>query len=316
MQPERVVEKRPIIIVYFPIIFLLTLLVGGILLPKGARSLIIQMMIFSIFGMGYDICLGFTNQTSLGHSFFFGAGAYGAIFSILYLRAGIFSSLSSSVFAGFVLAIIMGTICVRLSESYFVIVTAIFSAIFHLLAMDTTWLTGGDDGLSITLPPVSLGWVKFSLYNPYINYYFVLVFLALSYFFLRRIIRAPIGKIFVAIRENQIRAHFLGYNIFRYKLIAFVLSGMFGTLSGALYALTLRYASADFFGIYWSILPIVWCLIGGSGTLTGSWIGVVILSLFQYYVSAWWSHYLLLFGVVILFIQKVSRKGILGYLVK
>ena len=78
--------------------------------------------------------------------------------------------------------------------------------------------------------------------------------------------------------------------------------------------MTLRYASADYFSFYWSVLPIVWCLIGGTGTLAGCWIGVALMSLFQYYVSAWFTHYLLLFGILILIILKVSRRGMLGYL--
>jgi branched-chain amino acid transport system permease protein len=285
----------------------------GFILPSGARSLVIQMMIFCIFAMGYDLSLGFTNQCSLGHSIFFGAGAYGTVLSIMALKAGIVPSLAIGVAVGCVLAIILGLICVRLSEAYFVIVTAIISSVFHLLAMDMTWLTGGDDGLSITLPPIFLGFTEVSFYKPITNYYFVFFFLAMAYFIMNRILKAPLGKIFLSIRENEKRAHFLGYNVFGYKLIAFVISGIFGALSGALYALTLRYTSADYFSFYWSILPVVWCLVGGIGTLVGCWIGVVLLSLFQYYVSAWFTHYLLIFGVLILIILRVSRKGLLGY---
>jgi branched-chain amino acid transport system permease protein len=272
------------------------------------------MMIFSIFAMGYDISLGFTSQCSLGHSIFFGAGAYGAILAIMHLKAGLFVSLLAGVGSGFIFAVLVGIVCVRLSEAYFVIVTAIISAVFHLIAMDLTWLTGGDDGLSATIPPLSLGFVKLSLYQPLVNYYFVLFFLAASYFFLDRIIRAPLGRIFISIRENPKRTEFLGYNVLRYKLIAFVISAGLGGLSGALYALTLRYASADYFSFYWSVLPIVWCLVGGLGTLVGPWTGAALMSLFQYYVSAWFTYYLLLFGVLILIILKVSRKGIVGYI--
>jgi len=286
----------------------------GLLLPSGIRSLVIQIMIFSVFAMGYDVSLGFTNQCSLGHSIFFGAGAYGAILTIMHLKAGPVLSLFAGLGAGFFFAIVLGIVCVRLSEAYFVIVTAIISAVFHLLAMDLTWLTGGDDGLSATIPPISLGFAKLSLYNPLVNYYFVLLFLALSYLFLERVIKAPLGKIFIAIRENEKRTQFLGYNVLGYKLIAFVISASLGGLSGALYALTLRYASADYFSFYWSVLPVVWCLVGGLGTLAGPWIGVAIMSLFQYYVSAWFTYYLLLFGILVLIVLKVSRKGILGYL--
>jgi len=305
-------EKKPILS-SFALGCLMIFAVLGFILPSGARSLVIQMMIFCIFAMGYDLSLGFTNQCSLGHSIFFGAGAYGTILSIMALKAGIVPSLLVGVAVGFVFAIILGLICVRLTEAYFVIVTAIIASVFHLLAMDMTWLTGGDDGLSITLPPIFLGFRSISFYKPITNYYFVLFFLALAYFVMNRILKAPLGKIFLSIRENERRAHFLGYNVFGYKLIAFVISGVFGALSGALYALTLRYASADYFSFYWSILPVVWCLVGGIGTLVGCWVGVILLSLFQYYVSAWFTHYLLIFGVLILIILRVSRKGLLGY---
>lgn len=314
MEFEKVGEKRTTLN-YFAITFLLLLVVMGILLPKGARSLVTHMMIFSILAMGYDVCFGLTNQCSLGHSVFFGGGAYGAIFSILHLKVGILPSIFFSMGAGLLLSLIVGLISVRLSEAYFVIITAIFFAVFHLLAMDMTWLTGGDDGLSIKLPSISLGPETISLYNPWVNYYFVLIFLAVSYLILNRIARSPMGKVFVSIRENEKRVHFLGYNVFRYKLIAFIVSGMFSALSGGLYALTLRYGSADFFSFHWSIMPVVWCLIGGLGTLAGSWIGVVIMSLFQYYVSAWWTYYLILFGIIILLILRISRKGILGYVI-
>jgi branched-chain amino acid transport system permease protein len=313
MNREGFSEKRSISTLN-ALIFLFLFLALSLVLPKGAKSLVIHMMVFCIMAMGYDLCLGFTNQCSLGHSVFFGGGAYGALFALLHLKTGILPSLFFSLLAGLGLGVFTGFISVRLTEAYFVIVTAIFFAVFHLLAMDLTWLTGGDDGLSVQLPELSLGVTKFSLYDQQVNYYFVLFFLALSFWVLHRIEHSPMGKVFISIRENEKRVQFLGYNVFRYKLIAFTLSAMVTALSGGLYALTLRYGSADFFSFHWSIMPVVWCLIGGIGTLTGSWIGVVIMSLFQYYVSAWWTYYLILFGIIILLILRVSRKGILGYL--
>jgi len=298
--------------VYFAIV-LIALVVLGFVLPRGARSLLVQIMILSIFAMGYDVSLGFTNQCSLGHSVMFGAGAYAILLPILHLKTGLLVSLLFCLGGGMAFSLVTGIISVRLSEAYFVIVTAIFSAIFHLLAVDLTWLTGGDDGLSATLPTLRLGFVEWSLYDPLMNYFFYLFFLVLSYLVLRRIARSPLGKIFLAIRENEKRAEYLGYHVTRYKLIAFVISGVFTALGGGLYALSLRYTTADFFSLYWSIIPIVWCLIGGLGTLIGPCLGVLLMSLFQYYVSAWWTYYLIIFGVLILFILRVSKGGIVGY---
>jgi branched-chain amino acid transport system permease protein len=307
------VTKRPMLTV-FALGSLVAFGILGVVLPSGARSLVIQMMIFSIFAMGYDVSLGYTNQTSIGHSVFFGAGAYGTILSLTIVKTGVILSLLIGTAVGLLFAFLLGLICVRLTEAYFVIVTAIIASVFHLLAMDMTWLTGGDDGLTVSVPAISLGFTQLSLYTPTTNYYFVFFFLVLAYFIMNRMLNAPLGKIFLSIRENEKRTHFLGYNVFAYKLVAFVISGVFAALSGGLYALTLRYASADYFSFYWSILPVVWCLIGGLGTLVGCWLGVALMSVFQYYVSAWFTYYLLVLGILILIILRVSRKGMLGYL--
>ncbi|MCD6567617.1 MAG: branched-chain amino acid ABC transporter permease [Dehalococcoidia bacterium] len=286
----------------------------GPFLPPGLRSLVIEIMILCIFAMGYDILLGFTDQCSLGQSIFFGTGAYGVVLAISYLNANLWLALIIAVIASIVLAFLTGLIAVRLSEAYFVIITAIFFSIFYLLSLSMSWLTGGDDGISITVPSLSLGFTELSLYNPLVNYYFAFFFLIISYLILTRVVGSPLGKVFISIRENSERTKFLGYNVFRYKLIAFILAGLFAGLSGALYAIRLRYGSADFFSFDWSVLPIVWVLIGGTGTLIGPCIGVVIMSLFQYYVSAWWAQYLIIVGVLIIVILRVSPKGIVGYI--
>ncbi|MEA3358250.1 MAG: branched-chain amino acid ABC transporter permease [Thermodesulfobacteriota bacterium] len=298
---------------FITLLSLALLVIFGFTLPRGARTLLIQIMAFSVFAMGYDISLGFTDQCSLGHSVFFGTGAYTFMLSTLHFHSGIFYSISLCFIAGLGVSLATGVIAVRLSKAYFVIVTAVFSSIFHLFAIDMIWLTGGDDGLSVNLPPITFGSASISVYNPLVNYYVVLFFLVVTYLVLRRISRAPLGRVFLSIKENEERAEFLGYNVIRYKLIAFVISGSFAALGGGLYAMTIRYASADFFSLYWSIIPIVWCLIGGLGTLAGPFLGVALMSVFQYYVSAWWTYYMIIFGAIILIILRVSKKGIFGY---
>jgi len=296
----------------FSLVVLMLIMIGPIL-PSGIMSLMLEMMILSIFAMGYDICLGYTDQCSLGHSLFFGVGAYGIVLPVLHFNVGLWLALLIALAVTFVFAFLEGLISVRLSEAYFVIITAIFFFIFFLLALSMTWLTGGDDGLSVQIPPVDLGFATFSIYNRLVNFYFVLFFLVATYIILTRIVNSPLGKVFISIRENQERATFLGYNVFRYKLAAFVLSALFAGLSGALYAIRLRYGNADFFSFTWSVNPIIWSLLGGMGTLVGPCIGVVILSLFQYYVSGWWSQYLIIVGVLLIIVLRVSPKGIMGY---
>lgn len=308
---KRIGSKLSLFIFFVVVIALILI---GPVLPPGLMSLVLEMMILSIFAMGYDILLGYTDQCSLGHSLFFGVGAYGIILSILHLNAGFWVALLIALALSFTFAFLEGLISVRLSEAYFVIITALFFSIFYLLALSMTWLTGGDDGLSVEIPPVSLGFASFSIYDPLVNFYLVLFFLIATYIILARIVSSPLGRVFISIRENQERARFLGYNVFRYKLAAFILSAVFAGLSGALYAIRLRYGNADFFSFMWSVNPIVWSLLGGMGTLIGPCIGVVIMSLFQYYVSAWWSQYLAIVGVLIIVVLRVSPKGIVGYI--
>ncbi len=295
------------------IVFLLLFGLMGLFLPAGARSLALQMMVFCIFAMGFDICYGYTNQCSLGHAVFFGGGAYGFALAVQYLQVSILPAMFFSLLTGLVLSIFIGLISVRLSAAYFVIVTAIFFSVFYLLSMDMIWLTGGDDGLIVQLPKIHLGTFELSAYNPITNYYFVYFFLIISYLILYRVVKSPLGSVFIAIRENQKRVQFLGYNIFIYKFVAFVISGIFVALSGGLYALTLRYSSADFFSFEWSIMPVIWCLIGGLGSIIGPCIGVVIMFLFKYYVSGLWTYYLIIFGVIILIVARISSKGLVGF---
>jgi len=142
----------------------------------------------------------------------------------------------------------------------------------------------------------------------------MLAFAFAVYLVLERLVHAPLGRIWVAIRENEVQTSFLQYNVFYYKLAAFVLAGALTALSGALYAVRLRYTSAEFFAFHWCILPFVWGVLGGFGTLIGPIVGMALFTLFQFYVSAWWTHYLILFGGLIIIMLRWAPKGIIGYI--
>jgi len=293
-------------------IAVIALVVIGPLLPAGLRSLLIDIMIFSIYAMAFDLLFGYSNQFSYGQATFFGLGAYGILLPVLHFGVNLWVGLLAALILCVVFGLGLGFISVRLGGAYFVIITIIFNMVFYLLSLDWTWLTGGDDGLTFTAPPVDLGLGQFSLYNPIVNYYFILAFLVVSYIVLRRLVESPIGKVLIAIRENEDRASLLGYNVFRYKLLAFVVSALFTGLAGALYALRNRYASADYFSIILSGEPIVWTIVGGSGTLIGPIIGVAIINPIIYYVGVFWKHYLIIIGLLLILIFRVSPKGIMG----
>jgi branched-chain amino acid transport system permease protein len=290
------------------------LIIAGFFVPVGFKSLLMIMFIYSIFAMAYDVLLGYANQPSLGQSLFFGIGAYSIVLPVLRLGASFWDALVLAIAAGTIAAVLVGLLAVRVTEAYHVILTAIIASVVYLLAKNMTPLTGGSGGLPIDMPPVALGPLKFSVYDPATCYFILLAFAFIVYLVLEHLVHSPLGRVWVAIRENEVRTSFLRYNVFYYKLAAFVLAGVLTALSGALYAVRLRYSSAEFFAFNWSVLPFVWGILGGFGTLIGPTAGVALFTLFQFYVSAWWTHYLILFGCLIIVMLRWAPKGIVGYI--
>ena len=290
------------------------LVIAGFFAPPGLKSLLMIMFIYSIFAMAYDILLGFANQPSLGQSLFFGIGAYSMVLPVLRLGASFWGALAVAIAAGVIVAILVGLLAVRVTEAYHVILTAIIASVAYLLAKNMTPLTGGSGGLPTDMPPVVLGPVKFSVYDPSTCYLILLAFAWIVYLVLEHLVHSPLGRVWIGIRENEVRTSFLRYHVFYYKLAVFVLAGALTALSGALYAVRLRYSSAEFFGFNWSVLPFVWGVLGGFGTLIGPIAGVALFTMFQFYVSAWWTHYLILFGCLIIVMLRWAPKGILGYI--
>ncbi len=297
-------------------IIMLVILAVGIPLAGssfgGLFSLMSTTLVYGIYAMGYDILYGFTHQTSYGHSLYFGLGAYGFLISVRSLQLGFFPAILVGILLAAIFAIAIGMFAVRLPESYFVITTIILVWIGYYLAMNMVSLTGGDDGLSMTVPPISLGFIEFSIYDPLVSYLAFFAFFLASLLILKRLVSSHLGKLFVAIRTNPNRVEFLGYNLFYGKFIAYVVSAIFTGLAGALLAITFRYASASYFAVNYSVLPIIFCVLGGAGTLWGGFIGAFIYLIFLYFVSAAWANYLIIFGVLLIVIVKFSPKGILG----
>lgn len=284
----------------------------GIFGPPGARSLAVLIMILSIYAVSYGVLLGFVDLPSLGQSLFFGVGAYCAILPLAKAEWSLWAVLGTSLVVGLVLAFITGSVAVRLSEAYHVIVTALFGAVAQLAANNFTPITGGEGGLSARIPPLRIGSWELSVYDRIPSFLLYLGFAVLSFVVLYGLSRSPIGTVWKAIRDNQDRAESAGYNVYTYKLAAFTIVGMFTAFSGALYAVNLRYTSTEFLGIAWSVLPFLWVLVGGTGTLTGPVIGVSIYTIFQFYVSQLWTHYLIILGVVMIVVLRWAPQGVMG----
>ena len=292
---------------------LLALVLLGLFSSSGFLSLAIIMIIYSIYAVSYDLLLGYANQPSLGHSLFFGLGAYGMVLPVLHWQWGFWEAMGLALLAGAVGGLVVGFLAVRVTEAYHVILTALIASVVFLLAKNMTPLTGGSGGLSFTVPPIFIGPLKLSVYESSTSFFLVLAFGLAVFLFLRRLVGTPLGRVWVGIRENETRMVSLGYNVYYYKLAAFVTASMLTALAGALYAIRLRYVSAEFFDFMWSVLPFIWVIVGGIGTLSGPVLGVVLFTVFQIYVSDWWTHYLIIFGLLILAVLRWAPQGVMGY---
>jgi branched-chain amino acid transport system permease protein len=298
--------------IWLKVVVVAAILLAGPIAAPGVRTIILVTLIYGLYAMAYDVLLGYSDQPSLGQGLFFGLGTYGVALPIIDHGVGVGLALLITAVVGALVAVLIGLVAVRLTDVFHVIFTALFASVAYMIANTLTPITGGSGGRTIELPDLQLGPWSVSLYGPHATYLLVAVIVAVSYLLLDRLVHSPIGQMWTAIRENPQRAASVGINVYRYRLVAFVISGLLTAVAGGLYAISLRFASSEFFGFTWSVLPFVWVLIGGIGTLLGGLVGAVVFALFQFYVAQIWTHYLLILGVALLVLLRLSPKGIVG----
>jgi branched-chain amino acid transport system permease protein len=208
-------------------------------------------------------------------------------------------------------AIGVGFLSIYVRGVYFTIITLVWAEIFHTIMLATPFF-GGENGLNFQVPPVNLGFVTLSLLNQTNFYYLVLFLFILSYLLCLRVTQSPIGKVFQAIKDNEERARAVGYDVRKYKITAFVISGLFSGLSGALYTLLNRYANPDFFSFIISGEAVIWTLIGGMGTLYGPVLGTGVVMIIGDSLSSWIDNYLIIIGLMFIVSVIFLPKGIVG----
>jgi len=276
------------------------------------QTFLTELFVWILFAISFDLIFGYTGLLSFGQALFFGLGGYTVTIFIQKLGIGTELALLLSVVIPLLFAWFVGFFSVKLTGIHFVIITIIFALIGNIIGETWTELTGGSDGLTFSPPPFSFGLFKVNLIDIKGNYYFVLAFVVLSYLFLRRMVQSPLGKVFISIRENEDRARLIGYNVQRYKLIAFIIAGGLSGLAGGLYSLTLKYAAASY--LHWSISghAVVYTIVGGMGTLIGPVLGAGIVMTLEHYLVDILQSTDLVVGIVLVFMVLVAPRGLVG----
>lgn len=270
---------------------LAALAVSPLIFPSfRVMDVVAKIMIFTVVVASYDLILGYTGLLSLGHSMFFGIGAYSLALVIHHAEApcwyhflvatGIALGLSIS------LALIIAFFSLRVKAIFFAMMTLALAEFADILAVQWYDLTLAEDGVSFKLPGIfNLGWSGPTLGGIEINgrlmtYYFILVVSVVLFVIMLRFIRSPVGRVLKAVRDNEPRATALGYRTFRYQVFSIVFGSAIASLAGILFATWLRYVnpgSTLSVPIMLNILLMV--IIGGLGTLYGSIIGAAFIKI-------------------------------------
>lgn len=279
---------------------LLFLLVLPLFSSEYVMVIAMQIFIWGVFAISYDLLIGYSGIVSFGHAMFFGTGAYAS--ALLVLKAGLnfWAAIPVAVVLCGLLGLFIGLLTLRFSDIYFTMITLAIGQFLYFIIIKTYQFTGGDDGLH-GLPMVLPG-------KTYL-YYLAFVFLVLIYFVSRRLIGSPLGTTLVALRENEFRAKMIGYNVLAYKLIVLIISGMIAGLAGSLNGAVLRSVFPGFMHADATLSVILMTIIGGMGSLLGPILGAALVTVSQQYLSSYFESWRLIFGVLFVLIVLFLPKG-------
>jgi branched-chain amino acid transport system permease protein len=278
-------------------------------LPSFVQALVIEILIFSILALSLDILLGHTGLVSFGHAAFFGVAGYGLGIAAGRLTPELALTVPVGLASAVLLAIPLGWLSIRLSGFYFLMITFAFAQMVYVVAFRWKWLTGGSDGLLI---PSATFFGLPVLRSREALYYTTLMAFVLSCIGMISILRSQFGRALTGIRENTPRMRALGYNVRRYKLIAFVVAAGFGGVAGVLNSQFNLFIAPE--SVHWtqSALVLVMALIGGSGYFLGPIIGATIVILLQHWLSSYTEYWGLILGLLFIALISGAREGIAG----
>lgn len=267
--------------------------------------------VFVILALSLNLLTGFAGQISLGHIAFYGIGAYTA--AILSKNYGM-NFLACMVLAVLVTALfglLLGLPTLKLGGYYLAIVTLGFSEIVRLVEINWMDLTNGPLGIS-AIPKPELFGIKLSSSNAY--YYICLILVVLTLVIIKNILDSRIGYALGTVRGDDNASKFMGVDVFRYKIMAFMISAALAGLAGAFYAQYVTFIDPTSFASDQSTLILIMVIFGGVGSLPGSVIGAVVLTLVPELLRGLMEYRMLIYGVVLVFMMLVRPQGLLGKL--
>lgn len=268
----------------------------------------INLFIWGLVALSLNLLYGYTGLLSLGQGVYFALGAYGAAWAVIYANASFWGALGAGLLCALVGAFLVGWVSVRASGFGFVVVTLVTGLICYLGALGLDSITGGEDGMSFRAPALTLPGLALSVQNILVRYYLALAALCLGLGIVYLVSTSLLGLGFRAVRDDEIAAASLGYDVIKIKLFSFVLAGGLAGLAGAVWAISKEFVRAGLFQPFGAFLsaqpdpdPLIAVLLGGAGKLFGPLVGTgILLGLREFFARIWPQGYALALGVVII----------------
>ena len=291
------------------------LLVFPLLMPY--QALAINILIFGLFAVGFNLLFGYTGLLSFGHAAFLGVGSYLTGIGMVHLGLPWGVAVLLGVLSAALVGVVMGYLAIRTRGIYFSMVTLALAQIVYYAFYKAERWTGGENGLrGIQVPSMDVLGIRLDFLDPTTKYYVILVFVATALWFVSRLLASPFGAVIEAVRENENRAAVCGFDVPRTKLLVFVISAALCGLAGALRALHLSVVPIDSLHYLLSGQAVMMCLLGGMGTFFGPFVGAGVFLTLEDVVTTLTRHWMAVVGAVFMFFVLFFPAGIWGTFMK
>jgi branched-chain amino acid transport system permease protein len=296
---------------------LAALMLAALVLPHAIKvpyflHLVILALIWVVLSQGQNLIQGFTGYVSIAQAGFMGIGAYSSTLLSVKLGWPVWWAMAAAPLMTAVLALLAGYPSLRVKGHYFAIVTLAYNMVIFIVLMTWSSLTGGEAGISnVPRPPdIALGGLVWSLGDRVGYYHLVLAAAVLATLLCALILHSRVGRVLVAIRQNEALIEAAGVHSWRYKLMAFVVSASLAGLAGALYAHFIGFLNPDAFGVDHSLNAILAVILGGSGNLAGPVVGAFAVVFLPEYLRVAETYRLVIYGLVLVMATIFMPRGL------
>jgi branched-chain amino acid transport system permease protein len=302
---------------------LVVLAFAALLLPLGVKlpyyqHLVILALIWVVLSQGQNLIQGFTGYVSIAQAGFMGIGAYASTLMSVKLGWPVWLTMAAAPLVTAALAVLAGYPSLRVKGHYFAIVTLAYNMVIFIVLMTWSSLTGGEAGITnVPRPPnIAVGGLVWDFGSRVGYYYLVLMAAVLATVLCALILHSRVGRVLLAIRQNEVLIEAAGVQTWRYKLFAFVISASLAGLAGALYAHFIGFLNPDAFGVDHSLNAILAVILGGSGTLSGPVVGAFAVVFLPEYLRVAQDYRLVVYGFILVAATIFMPRGLVPLVVQ